>query len=49
VELQREALAGDYIVDFILFWFFIVGIWFLQPRINKIFAGDSDQLISDGV
>ena len=49
VALQREALAGDYIVDFILFWFFIVGIWFLQPTINKIFADDSDQLISDGV
>ena len=36
VELQRPALLGDYIGEFFLFWFFPVGLWFLQPRINKL-------------
>ncbi len=36
VELQRPALLGDYVGEFILFWFFPVGVWFLQPRINKL-------------
>ena len=38
VELQRPALLGDYIGEFFLFWFFPVGVWFLQPRINKLFG-----------
>lgn len=43
VELQRPALLGDYISEFFLFWFFPVGIWFLQPRINKLLEkGDTD-------
>ncbi|MBV4356608.1 hypothetical protein [Pinibacter aurantiacus] len=49
VELQREALLGDYILDMLLFWFFIVGIWFLQPRINKLFTDDDAQLMHEGV
>ncbi len=36
VELQRPALLGDYIGEFFLFWFFPIGLWFLQPRINKV-------------
>ncbi len=36
VELQRPALLGDYVGEFFLFWFFPVGLWFLQPRINKL-------------
>ena len=39
-ELQREAHFSDYIGDFFLFWFFPVGIWFLQPRINRIVQKD---------
>ena len=37
VELQRRARFGDYIGEFCLFWFFPIGLWFLQPRINKVF------------
>jgi hypothetical protein len=36
VELQREATFGEYALEFVLTWFLPVGIWFLQPRINKI-------------
>ncbi len=37
VELEREARFSDYASEFILLWFSIVGIWIIQPRINKIF------------
>lgn len=34
--LQREAHFSDYIGEFFLFWFFPIGVWFLQPKINKV-------------
>ncbi|WP_298146714.1 hypothetical protein [Flavobacterium sp.] len=37
VELQREARFNDYAAEFFLLWFTFVGIWIIQPRINKIF------------
>ena len=36
-ELQREVSFSDYVVEFFLLWFFPIGVWFIQPRINKIF------------
>lgn len=36
VELHRAAKFGDYIGEFFLMWFSIVGIWILQPRLNKL-------------
>ena len=37
VELQRPVTFSDYIIDFFLLWFFPIGVWFIQPKINKIF------------
>ncbi|MFA8299774.1 MAG: hypothetical protein ACEPOV_06410 [Hyphomicrobiales bacterium] len=34
-ELQREVHFYEYTNEFLLFWFFPVGVWFLQPKINK--------------
>lgn len=39
-ELQREAHFSDYIGEFFLIWFFPVGVWFIQPRVNRIVQGD---------
>jgi len=36
IELNKEAKLGDYISDFFLIVFLPIGIWFLQPRINRI-------------
>ena len=36
VEIQQKAKINNYIREFILFWIFIIGIWFIQPRINRI-------------
>ena len=38
VELQREATLSEYAGDFALAWFYFIGVWILQPRINKIVA-----------
>lgn len=36
-ELQREALLSEYIVEFILIWFYYIGVWIIQPKINEQF------------
>lgn len=36
-ELKRKVSFSDFTGEFFLFWFFPVGIWLLQPRINKLF------------
>lgn len=41
VELGREAIAGEYISECVLVWMFFVGIWFIQPKVNKIFGEES--------
>ncbi|MBI3240197.1 MAG: hypothetical protein HYZ43_15335 [Flavobacteriia bacterium] len=40
VELQREAVYTEYSSDFFLIWFFPVGVWSIQPRINRIVQGN---------
>ena len=37
VEWQKPVTLGDYILEIVLFWFYFVGVWFIQPRINKLF------------
>ena len=38
VELQRPVALSDYVWEFLLFLFFPIGVWLIQPRINKIFS-----------
>ncbi|HEY4323054.1 MAG TPA: hypothetical protein VGN20_03685 [Mucilaginibacter sp.] len=42
VELQKEVSFSDFIGEFFLFWFQPVGVWILQPKINKMIAEDTD-------
>lgn len=42
-ELQRDVTFGDYAGEFMLLWFSPIGIWILQPRINKLFAEPPQQ------
>ncbi len=39
VELQREVSFSDFAGDFFLIWFYPIGIWIIQPRINRIIKG----------
>jgi hypothetical protein len=36
VELGRVAKFGDYAGEFFLIWFSFIGVWVLQPRLNKL-------------
>jgi hypothetical protein len=36
IELGRVAKFGDYVGEFFLIWFSIIGYWVLQPRLNKL-------------
>lgn len=40
VELNREAVASEFTAEFVLIWFSFIGVWFIQPRINKIFSSE---------
>lgn len=40
IELGREAELNDYIGYFFLFWFNIVGMWIIQPSVNRITSGN---------
>jgi len=35
-ELQREVKYSELTLELFLFWFFPLGIWIIQPKINKI-------------
>lgn len=36
VELQRETSFSDFAGEFFLIWFYPIGIWIVQPKINKM-------------
>ena len=33
-ELQRVVTFGDFAGEFFLLWFYIIGIWIIQPKVN---------------
>jgi hypothetical protein len=39
VELQREVTFSDFMAEFFLIWFFFIGVWIIQPKINKMIEG----------
>lgn len=36
VELQREVKFVDFMGEFFMIWFFPIGIWIMQPKINAM-------------
>jgi hypothetical protein len=36
VELQREVKFSDFAGEFFMIWFFPIGIWIVQPKINEM-------------
>ena len=46
VELQREVKFGDFIGEFFLIWFYFIGVWILQPKINKMVETGNDKHFS---
>lgn len=42
-ELGRMAKGDEFIGEFFLIWFYPVGVWLLQPRINNLVSSESQQ------
>jgi len=36
VELQQEVKFSDFAGEFFMIWFYPIGIWIIQPKINKM-------------
>lgn len=47
IENNREVGVGEYIGDFFLVLFLPIGIWFLQPRVNKIAEQQRDEVTNE--
>ena len=42
-ELKREVTIGEFAVEIFFIWFFFIGVWSLQPRINKIINNEIEE------
>lgn len=38
-ELQRETTFSDFVGEFFLLWFYPIGVWIIQPKINSLAEG----------
>jgi hypothetical protein len=43
VELQRKVKFSDFAGEFFLVWFYPIGVWIIQPKINKMIEEPTDQ------
>mgnify|MGYP000657497744 CR=1 FL=1 len=41
IELQKEVSFGEFAGEFFLLWFYYVGIWIIQPKINKMVENEN--------
>ena len=48
-ELQREVKVKEVLGDFFLFLFFPLGVWFLQPRVNRMCEKDKEGFVETNV
>ena len=35
-EKGKDLVIGDYFWDFLLIIYFIIGVWVIQPKLNKL-------------
>lgn len=36
IQLEKEATFSEYVGEFFMLWFHFIGVWIIQPRINKL-------------
>jgi hypothetical protein len=36
-ELKLKVVFGDFAGEFFLLWFYFIGVWIIQPKVNKLF------------
>ena len=53
VEWQKPVTFSDFAGEFFLIWLFPIGIWIIQPRINKLFdptvGVDNNQILDHNI
>lgn len=53
VEWQKPVTFSDFAGEFFLIWLFPIGIWIIQPRINKLFdptvGADNNQILDHNI
>ena len=42
VELQREVKFADFAGEFFMIWFYPIGIWIIQPKINNMIEKENE-------
>lgn len=47
IEKDKKADIGECIGDFFLIVFLPIGIWFLQPRINRVALGQEEKILNE--
>lgn len=43
IERKSEVKFQDYIGTLILAWFYLIGVWTIQPRVTRLFLSDDAQ------
>ena len=52
VESRKSVTFSDFSGEFFLIWFYPIGIWIIQPRINKLFErtnNDNSKIIDNNI
>ncbi|MFK7970544.1 MAG: hypothetical protein AB8F95_09260 [Bacteroidia bacterium] len=42
-ELKRKVDLSDFVLEFMLFWFYPVGVWFIQPKVNTLAKSEIEE------
>jgi hypothetical protein len=48
-ELKRRARFGDYFGTFLLIFLFPIGIWFVQPKVTRLYSSEPPQRSLEGI
>ncbi len=44
IEFKKPVEFRDYVFTFFLIWFYPIGIWFIQPRVNSLFIEKREEI-----
>jgi len=47
IELGREAIVSEYLGEFLMLWFYPIGIWIIQPKLNALFTTNAPDILDD--
>jgi nitrate reductase gamma subunit len=42
IESRKEVSFGDYFINLLLMFFLFIGVWILQPKVNKFFTTNEE-------